>query len=455
MVLDKLGDSLRNSLKKITDSLFVDEKVVNELVKEVQRALLQADVNVKLVFALGKNIKERALDEKAPTGLSKKEFLINIVYEELVNLVGKGDSSIDLTKKKEKPFIIMMVGLFGNGKTTLTGKLGNYYKTRGKKIAALSIDTWRPAAFDQLKQLGKQINMDVYGKPELGDPVAIYNEFKKDLAKYDIVLVDTAGRDALNDELIEEINNINSAISADETLLVLNADIGQSAEKQAQAFHDSCNVTGVVITKLDGTARGGGALIACNITGTPIKFIGVGEKIDALEAFNPKGFVGRLLGMGDLEALLEKASLAIDQDKAEDLGKRFLKGDFNLIDLYDQMKSLKKMGSLSKLVHMIPGFNNMNIPKEMIQGQEGKMEDWRFLMDSMTKEELEDPDLIKGNRLERIAQGSGRDIADLRLLLKQYKQSKKMMKMMKGGMGNEKDMQKMMQKMQQKKVRLK
>jgi len=452
MVLDKLGESLRSSLAKIGKGLFVDEKVVNELVKDVQRALLQSDVNVKLVFSIGKNIKDRFLHEKTPIKLSQKEYLINIVYEELVSLVGKGDSGIDISVKK--PFTIMLVGLFGNGKTTTAGKLANYYKKRSVKVALISTDTWRPAAYEQLKQLGSLIGVPVFGKPELGDPAAIYNHFKQELAAYDLVLVDTAGRDALNDELIEELNTINKTIAADETLLVINADIGQSAQQQAQAFHDSCNVTGVVLTKLDGTAKGGGALVACAVTGTPIKFIGVGEKIDALETFKPEGFIGRLLGMGDLEALLEKAREAIDEEQAQDLGKKFLKGEFNLIDLYEQMKSVKKMGSLSKLTSLIPGFSNMNIPKDMLEGQEEKMESWRILMDSMTKEELEDPDIIRGGRLERIAEGSGVPISDLRLLLKQYKQSKKMMKMMKGGSGSEKDMQKLMQKMGQGKMKV-
>ncbi len=467
MVLDKLGDSLKNSLKKLTNSSLIDEKTVNGLVKEIQRALLQSDVNVKLVFALGKKIKERALSEKPPTTIGKKEFLVNIVYEEMVNLVGKGKSTIDIdsTDKmqsngvtgmaKAKPFIIMLVGLFGNGKTTTAGKLANYFKNRGKRIALVSTDTWRPAAYDQLRMLGESINVPVFGKPELGDPVKIYQHFKKELDTFEIVIVDTAGRDALNDELIEELNNINTNINADETLLVLNADIGQSAEAQARTFHETCDVKGVILTKLDGTARGGGALVACTVTGTPIKFVGVGEKIDALEEFRPEGFIGVLLGMGDLESLLEKAKLAISEDEAQDMGKKFLKGEFNLIDLYEQMKSMKKMGSLSSIVNMIPGMGGANISKDMLVGQEEKMESWKYLMNSMTKEELENPDIIRGARLERIGAGSGQSKSDLRLLLKQYKQGKKMMKMMKGGTGSEKDMQKMMQKMQGGKMKFK
>ncbi|MGM5479908.1 MAG: signal recognition particle receptor subunit alpha [Nanobdellota archaeon] len=454
MVLDSLGDGLRKSLKKVSNSLFVDSKLINELVKDIQRTLITADVNVKVVFSLGKKIKERALNEQAPSSLSKKEFLLNIVYEELSSLVGTEFTPLSVPSRKEhgRPYVLLLVGLFGNGKTTSAGKLANYYSKRGKKTALLSIDTWRPAAYDQLKQLGDSIGVPTYGKPELEDPSAIYNHFKSELDSYDLVIVDSAGRDALNDELIEELNTINTTINADETFLVLNADIGQSAEKQARAFHESCNVTGVVLTKLDGTARGGGALVACAVTGTPIRFIGVGEKITALEEFKPENFVGRLLGMGDMEGLLEKAKVAIDEDQAKDMGKKFLKGEFNLIDLYQQMKSMKKMGSMKKMVEMIPGFSNMNLPKEALEGQEEKMDDWKILMDSMTKEELEQPDIIKGSRLDRIAEGAGKEIKDLRLLVKQYKQSKKMMKMMKGG-GSEKDMQKLMQKMGSKKTK--
>ncbi|MDD3175666.1 MAG: signal recognition particle receptor subunit alpha [Candidatus Nanoarchaeia archaeon] len=450
MVLENLGNSLKESLSKITKSLFIDEKQINELVKEIQRALLQSDVNVKLVFSIGKKIKERAINEETPTGLSKKDYLVNIVYEELVSLVGKGNNKIQI---ETTPFTIMLVGLFGNGKTTTAGKLAYYFKKRGKKIAMISIDTWRPAAFEQLKQTGNSIGVPVFGQPDLKDPVKIYNKFKPELAKYDLIIVDTAGRDALNDELIEELNSINSAINANETILVMNADIGQSAEKQAQAFHNSCDVTGVILTKLDGTARGGGALVACSVTETPIKFIGIGEKVDAFEEFKPEGFIGRLLGMGDLETLLEKVHEAIDEDQAKDLGRKMLKGDFNLLDLYQQMNSMKKMGSLSKIVNLIPGMGKLNIPKEMLEGQEERVEKWKYLMDSMTKEELENPDEIKGTRLERISNGAGIPLEEIRTLLKQYKQSKKMMKMMKGMEGSEKDMQKMMQKMQQKKIK--
>ena len=442
MVLEKLGDSLKNTLQKIAKSMIVDEKLINELVKDIQRALLQSDVNVKLVFELTKNIKERALKEEIKK-LSKKEHLINIVYEELVVLLGKEGHKLEI--KKKKPFKIMMVGLFGNGKTTTAGKLGKYLQKRGLKVALIGLDVHRPAAMAQIEQTAKKIKAPVFLDKKEKDPVKIYKKYEQEYSKYDVLLIDTAGRDALSKDLIKELNNLNKLIKPDESLLIIGADVGQAAEAQAKAFHDSCNITGVIITKLDGTAKGGGALIACAVTKAPVKFIGVGEKVDDLEEFNPKGFVGRLLGMGDLEALLEKAKDAISEEEAKDLGKKFLKGEFSLIDLYQQMQSMSKMGPLSKIMELVPGMGQMKIPKDMLKVQESKLKKWRFVMDSMTKEELEDPETISGSRAERIAKGSGTTVREVRELIKQYKQSKKLMK---GFKGSEKDMNKMMQKMQ-------
>ena len=442
MVLDKLGSSLRDTLAKVARAVFVDEKLINELVKDIQRALLQADVNVQLVFNLSNAIKERIKKEETPPGLTKKEFLIKIVYDELTRFLGEKAYDIDTSKKPTK---ILLVGLFGNGKTTTAAKLAKFYQKRGFKVALLSTDTWRPAAYEQLRQLGSKINAPVYGDPKDKDPVNIYKKFENELKKADIIIIDSAGRDALSEELVKEIEDINSVIKADERLLVISADIGQAAQRQAQQFHDSVNVTGVIATKMDATAKAGGALSACAVTKSPIKFIGVGEKIDDFEIFDPKRFVGRLLGMGDIEALLEKAKEAITEEKAEDLGKRFVKGQFNLVDLYDQMSAMKKMGSLGKLVEMIPGFSQLKLPKEALQTQEGKLEIWKHIMDSCTKEELEDPDKISPSRVERIAKGSGTSTKDVRELLKQYKQSKKMAKMLSGG--SMKNMERMMKKM--------
>ncbi len=439
MVLEKLGDALKGTLDKITNALFVDEKLINELVKDIQRALLQSDVNVKMVFDLTKKIKERALKEEPPAGMTKKEHLIKIVYDELVIFLGGSVSKIDITKK---PFIIMLVGLFGNGKTTTAGKLGKYFLKRGNKVALISLDVWRPAAYEQLFQLGKQLNISVYGNPKQKDPKEIYKEFSAEFKKYDVLIFDTAGRDALSEELISELNDINLLVKPDESLLVIGADVGQTAEKQAQAFHDTCKITGVIITKMDGTAKGGGALIACAITKAPVKFIGVGEKVDDFEHFEPERFVGRLLGMGDLQSLLEKAREAISEEDAEDMSKRLLKGDFTLIDLYDQMQAMNKMGPLTKIMELIPGFSQVKLPKEALQVQEGKLKKWKFIMNSMTKGELEEPDVISSKRIDRISKGSGTSHTDVKELLKQYEQAKKMAKMMRGG-----NIQKMMKKM--------
>jgi signal recognition particle subunit SRP54 len=439
MVLDKLGNSLKSTLEKITKSLFVDEKLINEIVKDLQRALLQSDVNVRLVFDLTKNIKERA-KEDTPAGITKREHLIKVVYEELTNFLGKESSEIKITKQPTK---IMLVGLFGSGKTTTAGKLARYYKKRGMKVAVMQTDTWRPAAYEQLQQLASDVGVDFYGEKGEKDPVSIYLKFEDKLSQYDLVLVDTAGRDALSDELVKEITELNTAVSADERLLVLSADIGQAAQKQAQMFHDTCSVTGVIVTKLEGTAKGGGSLSACAVTGAKIKFIGVGEKVDDLERFDPEAFVGRLLGMGDMKLLLEKAQGAFSQEDAQDMTQKFLKGEFSLLDLYDQMKSMKKMGSFGKLMELIPGMGKLKLPKDVLNVQEGKLDKWKFIMDSCTKKELENPEIINSKRIDRIAAGSGTSVREIRELLKQYKMGKKMSKMFKG----EQDVNKMMSKL--------
>jgi signal recognition particle subunit SRP54 len=441
MVLEKLGENLKNTLSKIASSVFVNEKLINELIKDIQRALLQADVNVKLVFELSSKIKERALKEEVPGGLTKKEYLIKIVYEELTNFLGKEAHKIEITKK---PFKIMLVGLFGSGKTTTAGKLARYFTKRGFKAALLGLDVHRPAAMDQLEQIAKQLNVPVFLKKQEKDPIKIYNSFKEEYKKYDLIIIDTAGRDALSKDLVEEIEKVNTETKSDERLLVISADIGQAAQKQAEQFHKSCNITGVIATKMDGTAKAGGALSACSVTDAPIKFIGIGETASDLELFNPPGFVSRLLGMGDIEALLDKAKEAMSEEEAADMGKKFMSGKFNLIDLYEQMTAMSKMGPLNKVVDMIPGFSQLKLPKDALQVQEGKLKKWKFVMQSMTKEELEDPEVISSTRIDRIAAGAGCSAKDVRDLLKQYRQSKKMVKMMKG----KGDVNKLMKKMQ-------
>ncbi len=429
MVLEKLSSSLKDTLKKVARAIFVDDKLVDELIKDLQRALLSADVNVKLVFDLSKRIKERILDEKTPGTISKKEHLINIVYEELVKFLGENKSEIKFLKKPTK---IMMIGLLGMGKTTNSGKLAKYFKTRGKKVALIQLDVYRPSSLEQLQVLGNSIGIDVYGDEKEKKPLNIYKKFENNFNKYDLIIVDTAGRHALDKELIKEIEELNSYIKPDERILVIGADIGQGSKEQAEQFHKSCNITGIIITKMDGTAKGGGALSGAAISNAPIKFVSVGEKIDDLEEFNPKGFVGRLLGMGDLESLLEKAQHAIDEDQTTKLTKNLIEGNFNLVDLYEQMNSMRKLGPLSKVLDMIPGIGNLGIPKDMLDTQEGKIEKWKFILNSMTKKELEDPDIIDTKRIDRIAKGSGCSANEIKDLIKQYNQSKKVMKLMKG-----------------------
>jgi signal recognition particle subunit SRP54 len=426
-MLEKLGQGLRSTLDKLMKSVFVDKALIDEIVRDIQRALLQGDVDVNLVFELSENIKSRALKEEVP-GLTKKEIIMKIVYEELVKFLGEKEARINITKT---PFLVMLVGLYASGKTTTAAKLANYFKKRGFKVAMIQTDTYRPAAYEQLLQLGLQINVDVFGNKKEKNPSRIFEEFKTKIKDYDVVIIDTAGRDALSEELVLEMKNLKQKIMPDEVLLVLSADIGQAAKKQADAFHENCGITGVIITKLEGTAKGGGAITACKATGAPVKFIGVGEKIQDLEVFDPEGFVSRLLGFGDLKSLLEKVREAVPEEKAEDLSKKFLEGKFTLKDLYDQMIAMKKMGPLSKIVDLIPGFSSFKLPKELIDVQQEKLEKWRYAMDSMTKEELENPDILNISRINRISKGSGVPVSDIRLLLKQYRQSKKLAKMLK------------------------
>ena len=438
MVLEKLGQSLRSAMDKITHAIFVDERLLNELIKEIQRALLQADVNVKLVFDLSNKIKERAKEEKPPKAVTQKEHLIKIVYEELTNFLGGEYKQQEITQKPHK---IMLVGLYGSGKTTSVGKIAKYFYNRGKKVATIQTDTYRPAAYTQLKTINDKLQIPTFGDPNEKNALTVYKKYETELQKYDIVIIDTAGRDKLSEDLIKEIDQLHKKVKPQETILVISADLGQTAQSQAQQFHEACHITGVLATKMDGTAKAGGAITACAATGAPLLFIGVGEKVDDLEEFNPKRFVGRLLGMGDLEALLEKARLAIPEEKAEDLSKKFIKGEFNFLDLYDQLEAVKKMGPLSKVLEMIPGLAKAQIPKEAISVQEEKLEKWKYALQSMTKEELEEPELLNNERINRIAKGSHTAEAEVRELLKQYKQAKKLMKTM----GN-KDPEKMLKK---------
>ena len=426
MVLDKLSDSLKNTLSKIKNTITVNRELVEEVVKEIQKALMASDVNVRLVLDITKKIRERAISENNEN-LSKKEHLITIIYEELSNFLGTGDEF----ELKEGQNRILLVGLYGQGKTTTSGKFGLYFKNRSSKVALISTDTWRPAAYEQLKQLGGKIEIDVFGDVNCKTPNEIYAKFEKKLAKYDVVIIDSAGRDNLNEELVDEIIGLNKNVNPTDTFLVMGADVGQTAAKQAQAFKDNLNITGVIVTKMDGTGKGGGALSACSIVSAPVRFIGVGEKTEDFERFNSKNFVSQLLGMGDIETLLEKAHLAIDEDKARNMSDRMMRGEFDLDDLYEQMSAMGKMGSMSKIMGMIPGMGGLKIPKDEMKKQEAKLKKWRFMMDSMTKFEKRNPKELNISRIKRIAKGSGTSVTGIRELLKQYKQTKKMMGMMK------------------------
>jgi signal recognition particle subunit SRP54 len=434
-MLDKLSNALRDSMRKFISNIFLDEKTLNQFVNEIQRALLQADVSVDLVFQISENIKKRAREEIGK-GEVAKEYIIKIVYEELVKILGERGYKIEVT---EKPFKILLIGLFGNGKTTTAAKIAKFFKKRGYKVCLLALDTFRPAAFEQLTQLGNQIGVPVFGDKKEKNPAKVVKEFENEMKKYDVVIADSSGRDALKQDMIDEITSIRDVLKPQEILLVQGADVGQGAKEQATAFKKALNITGVVLTKMDGTAKGGGAITACAIAGAPIKFIGVGERIDDLEEFEPKRFVSRLLGMGDLETLLEKAK-EIAQEKAPDkeMEKRLMSGKFNLLDFKAQLEAMSKMGPLTKIIDMIPGMGMAGIPKEMLGVQQEKLKKFKIIMDSMTKEELENPDIIKSSRINRIAKGSGVEPSEVRELLKQFNQIKKLMKGLKG-----KDIQKL------------
>ena len=453
MVLDNLKEGLRNSLNKIKDSMFVDKKLIKEITKDIQKSLIKSDVDVQLVLDVTQTIKDRALNEDKPKTITEKEHFISIVYEELADILGTGDEyNLEREiKESDETYKIMLVGLFGSGKTTTTGKLASYYQKRGINTCILSTDTWRPAAAEQIEQIGDDIGVDAYTDPDCDDPKEIFEKYEDEINSYDLAVIDTAGRDALNDELIEELKGIDTSVDADEKFLILSGDIGQSAKDQAEAFKESCGVTGVILTKMDGTAKGGGALVACSVTESPVRFIGIGEKLSDLERFDSENFVGRLLGMGDLEGLLEKTREAFDEEDMEDMKEKMLQGEFNLIDMRDQMEAMNNMGPLDKVLDMIPGLGADQIPKEMLEGQKEKMEEWKHLMNGMTKDELEDPTIMNRSRIERVSQGSGKDERELRDLIKHYKKSKKMMKMM--NPGKEQDMEEMMKKMQRKGLR--
>jgi signal recognition particle subunit SRP54 len=427
MALDRLGSSLTGAIKKLFRAGVVDEAAVKELVRDIQRALLQADVNVKLVLGISKQIEERALKEKVPPGISRREHVIKVVYEELTRFVG--DKPVPIKMEPGKKKIIMLVGIQGSGKTTNAAKLARYFLKKGLKPALICADTYRPGAYAQLQQLANRINVPLYGDAKAKDPVKVVKEGLKQFSDKEIILVDTAGRHKEEKELIKEMKTLEKKIHPDEVMMVIDGTIGQQALIQAQTFHDATPIGSILVTKLDGSARGGGALSAVAATGAPIKFIGTGEKTEDIEAFIPSRFVGRLLGMGDLETLLEKvreAEIKVPEKKA----KAILSGKFTLTDMYEQFEAVKGMGPFRKIFKMLPGMS-YDVPEDMLNTAEDRLEKWRVIIQSMRPEEKENPKLLNSSRVRRVARGSGTSERDVKDLIKQYAMMRKMLKMFK------------------------
>jgi signal recognition particle subunit SRP54 len=427
MALDRLGSSLTGAIKKLFRAGVVDEAAVKELVRDIQRALLQADVNVKLVLDISKRIEDRALKEKVPPGIARREHVIKVVYEELTRFVG--DKPVPIKMEPGKKKIIMLVGIQGSGKTTHAAKLSRYFLKKGMKPALICADTYRPGAYAQLQQLAKSINVPIYGDVKAKDPVKVVSEGLNQFSDKEVIIVDTAGRHKEEKELIKEMKNLEKKIKPDEVMMVIDGTIGQQALIQAQTFHEATPIGSILVTKLDGSARGGGALSAVAATGAPIKFIGTGEKTEDIEQFIPSRFVGRLLGMGDLETLLEKvheAEVKVPPKKA----KAILSGRFTLTDMYEQFEAVKGMGPFRKIFKMLPGIS-YDVPEDMLNMAEDRLEKWRVIIQSMQPEEKDNPKILNSSRVRRVARGSGTTEREVKDLLKQYAMMRKMMKMFK------------------------
>jgi signal recognition particle subunit SRP54 len=431
MVLDNLKQGLRSTLKKLVGATTIDENVIKELARDVQRSLLQADVNVRLVLELTNRLQERALKEQPPPGLSRKDHIVKILYEELSKLLGGEESRLPLVKDKTNT--IMMVGIEGSGKTTTVAKLAKWLLRHGYSVGVVGADTHRPAALEQLKTLCSRINVDVYGEPSTKDAVKIAMNgisYHSSRGKKDVIIIDTAGRHKEEKALLEEMKIIYNAIKPDVVLLVIDGTIGQQAYAQADAFHKNVPVGGIIVTKLDGSAKGGGALSATAATGARILFISTGERIDDIEQFSPTRFVGRLLGMGDIKALLDMAK-QLEQEADEVKVRRIMSGKMTIDDFYYQIEQISKMGSLRSLFEHIPGIAGM-VKDDDVDAMEERMNRWRYMIQSMTKEERMNPDIINASRIRRIARGSGSSERDVKEMITQYHRSKDMMKSMKG-----------------------
>ncbi len=432
-MLDKLGEAIKKATSKIASAIFVDKKLIDSVIKDLQRALIEADVNVFLVKELSDKIRKKAIDEKIK-GVEKKEQIIKILHDELLEMLGGEKAELKLEKGKHTK--IMFVGLYGSGKTTTIAKLANYYSKRGFKTCMLGLDVHRAAASEQLEQLAKKNNLTAFVNKEEGKPEKIYRQFSKDLEEYDLVLIDTAGRHSLDKELTKEIKKLKETIKPDYILLVIAADIGQAAKDQAEKFQKALDINGVIITRMDSTAKGGGALTACNETKAKVFFITTGEKINDIEQFNPSSFISRILGMGDLESLLERIRSVTSGEEEKKLEKRIKEGKFTMDDFLEQLESMEKVGTFDKILELIPGLSSFKtkMPENFLGVQEEKMKKWKYAIQSMTKEERENPELLEKqtSRIQRIAKGSGTHTSEVRALLKQYKILKDFIKSGKG-----------------------
>ncbi len=428
MVLEKLGSSLYDALRRVIRAPIVDEALVKDLIKDFQRALLQADVNVKLVMELSQDIEKNALDEKLPMGISRREHVIKVVYDELTQFVGEDPQNLTIYPNKLNLF--MLVGIQGSGKTTHAAKLARYYKRRGLKTGLITCDTFRPGAYEQLKQLADSIKVDFYGEPESNDPIRLAKNGVEYFKNYEVVILDTSGRHKEEQGLIKEMELIVEAVNPQEIILVLDGTIGQQASLQAEAFMKATTIGSIIVAKLDGTARGGGALSGVAAIGAPIKFIGTGEKVEDLEPFVPSRFVGRLLGMGDIEGLISKVKEAETSVTEKDV-RAMLSGKLSLQDVYDQFEAMRNLGPLQKVLSMIPGFS-YQLPEAELENAEERLARWKVIIQSMTPEEKDTPRILNSSRIRRIARGSGTQETDVRELIKQYNAMRKVLRQLKG-----------------------
>ncbi len=429
-MFENLGDRLQNVLHKIKGYGKITEENISEMMREIRLALLEADVNYKVVKEFTNTVKDKALGEEVAASINPGDLFVKIVQDELTELLGGEKESLNV---KGDPAILMLVGLQGSGKTTSIAKIANYLrKKHSKKPLLVACDVYRPAAIDQLKQLGRQLNIEVYEEGKK-DPVEIsanaINYAKEN--GYDYVLIDTAGRLHIDDELMSELDKIKNKISPQEILLVIDSMMGQDAINVITGFNDKLPLTGVVLTKLDGDTRGGVALSVRHLTNVAIKFIGTSEKLDGLDSFDPERMAGRILGMGDIVSLVEKATEAIDEKEAAKTAKRMQQGKFDLEDFLSTMKQMKKLGPLENIIKMLPGAKKMGLTSVKIDPKQ--MAHVEAIVLSMTPKERRNPDIIKASRKTRIASGSGTSVQEVNKLLQQFDQMKKMMKQFSNG----------------------